>query len=151
MNDLRQSARKPGTLMTNGPRAVRAHRTAAPPAFGRKAFLSSPLARIHPDCEELSKRKGCFPMTKHMEIDVGVVRSGEQRMKLQYGVNQADQCSDFAMGPDRERIWARLREIDTRIVRLFLFDKGAPDHLKQWDLFAAYVQAVLNIGAKPMM
>src|SRR5262249_28645017 len=86
-----------------------------------------------------------------MEIDVGVVRSGEQRMKLQYGVNQADQCLDFAMGPNRERIWARLREIDTRIVRLFLFDKGAPDHLKQWDLFAAYVQAVLNIGAKPMM
>src|SRR5262249_56798579 len=100
---------------------------------------------------ELSKRKGVLQVTKHMEIDVGVVRSGEQRMKLQYGVNQADQCLDFAMGPNRERIWARLREIDTRIVRLFLFDKGAPDHLKQWDLFAAYVQAVLTIAGNPLL
>ena len=80
-----------------------------------------------------------------------VIGSSEQRMKLQYGLAQADQCRDFAIGPYRERIWARLREIDTRLVRLFLFDKGAPDHLKEWDLFAAYVQAVLNVGAKPMM
>jgi Glycosyl hydrolases family 39 len=79
------------------------------------------------------------------------ISPGEQRMKLQYGVNQADQCWDFAIGPERERIWARLREIDTRMVRLFLFDKGAPDHVKDWDTLAAYVQAVLNIGANPMM
>jgi hypothetical protein len=90
-------------------------------------------------------------MTKHIELDAAVIGPGKQRMKLQYGVNQADQCWDFAMGPERERIWERLREIDTRLVRLFLFDKGAPDHLKEWEVFAAYVQAVLNVGAKPMM
>jgi hypothetical protein len=77
--------------------------------------------------------------------------NGEMKMKLLYGVNQADQCWDFAVGPERERIWTRLREIDTRMVRLFLFDKGAPDHVREWPLFASYVQAVLNLGAKPMM
>jgi hypothetical protein len=87
------------------------------------------------------------------EIGVNEFAGGsvEQKMKLQYGVNQADQCWDFAVGPQRERIWARLREIDTRMVRLFLFDKGAPDHIKEWPVFAAYVQAVLNVGAKPML
>jgi len=84
-------------------------------------------------------------------MNASVTGSSEQRMKLQYGVAQADQCRDFAIGPHRERIWARLREIDTRMVRLFLFDKGAPDHLKEWEVFAAYVEAVLNVGAKPMM
>ena len=28
----------------------------------------------------------------------------EVRMKMLYGVNQADQCRDFALGPARERI-----------------------------------------------
>jgi hypothetical protein len=40
------------------------------------------------------------------------------------------QHEHFAMGPERERIWARLREINTRLVRLFSFGKGAPDHLR---------------------
>jgi hypothetical protein len=51
----------------------------------------------------------------------------EVRMQMLYGVNQADQCRDFALGPARERIWEHLRALDTRIIRLFLFDKGAPD------------------------
>jgi hypothetical protein len=84
-------------------------------------------------------------------MDASVIGPSEQRMGMQYGVNQADQCWDFAIGPKRESIWARLREIDTRMVRLFLFDKGAPDHANEWDIFASYVQAVLNVGAKPMM
>ncbi|MBI2953645.1 MAG: hypothetical protein HYY30_04975 [Chloroflexi bacterium] len=75
----------------------------------------------------------------------------ETRMRLLYGVNQADQCWDFAFGPQRERIWARLREIDTRMIRLFVFDKGAPDHLTEWAKFAAYVEAVLKVGATPMI
>lgn len=75
----------------------------------------------------------------------------ETRMQMLYGVNQADQCADFAVGPARERIWARLREIDTRLIRLFLFDKGAPDPVSEWPVFAAYVQAVLNVGATPMI
>jgi len=72
-------------------------------------------------------------------------------MQLRYGVNQADECWDFALGPQRERIWDRLREIDTHIIRLFLFDKMAPDPVKEWPVFASYVQAVLNVGATPMI
>ena len=73
---------------------------------------------------------------EHAEMDERVVRPAGQRMKLQYGVNQADQCWDFAMGPARERIWMRLREIDTRLIRLFLFDKGDPNHVNEWETFA---------------
>jgi hypothetical protein len=72
-------------------------------------------------------------------------------MHMMYGVNQADQCRDFAVGPARARIGANLRAIDTRIIRLFLFDKGAPDPVTEWPVFASYVQAVLNVGAKPMI
>jgi len=72
-------------------------------------------------------------------------------MQLRYGVNQADECWDFALGSQRERIWQRLREIDTRIIRLFLFDKGAPDPVTEWPVFVSYVQAVLNVGAVPMI
>src|SRR5207244_8913153 len=75
----------------------------------------------------------------------------EMRMQMLYGVNQADQCWDFALGAGRERIWTRLREIDTRLIRLFLFDKGAPDPVTEWPVFASYVQAVLTVGATPMI
>jgi hypothetical protein len=78
-------------------------------------------------------------------------RPGETRMRMLYGVNQADQCRDFAVGSARERIWRSLREIDTRLIRLFLFDKSAPDPVTEWPVFAAYVQAVLNVGAIPMI
>src|SRR5512143_2472000 len=46
----------------------------------------------------------------------------EVLMRLRYGVNQADQCWDFAAGPYRQAIGDRLRAVDTRTVRLFLFD-----------------------------
>ena len=75
----------------------------------------------------------------------------ESRMQLMYGVNQADECWDFALGTARPFIAEQLRAIDTRIVRLFLFDKGAPDPVKDWHLFAAHVQAVLDVGAVPMI
>jgi hypothetical protein len=80
-----------------------------------------------------------------------VPRPAETRMRMLYGVNQADQCWDFALGPHRERTWEQLRRIDTRMIRLFLFDKGAPDPVADWPTFAAYVQAVLNVGATPMI
>jgi hypothetical protein len=70
---------------------------------------------------------------------------------MRYGVNQADQCADFAVGPHREEIWKRLREVDTSVIRLFLFDKDAPDPVERWPTFAAYVQAVLELGATPMI
>jgi hypothetical protein len=76
---------------------------------------------------------------------------GDLRMRMRYGVNQADQCWDFAAGAERERIWSMLRDIDTRVIRLFLFDKGAPDPVTAWPVFASYVDAVLNVGATPMI
>ncbi len=75
----------------------------------------------------------------------------EIRMQMLYGVNQADRCADFAIGPARGQIQARLREVDTRMVRLFVFDKGAPDPVTEWPKFASYIQAVLDIGAVPML
>jgi hypothetical protein len=75
----------------------------------------------------------------------------ETRMQMLYGVNQADQCADFAIGTGRERIQQRLREIDTRMIRLFVFDKGAPDPVTEWPTFASYIQAVLDVGAVPML
>jgi hypothetical protein len=89
-------------------------------------------------------------MTKS-EIATHSPKPTEIRMQMLYGVNQADQCWDFAMGPQREHIWAQLREIDTRLIRLFLFDKGAPDPVREWPVFASFVQAVLNVGAVPMI
>ena len=72
---------------------------------------------------------GVCAMTEAKTVMLG---SGptETRMQMLYGVNQADQCWDFALGAERERIWTRLREIDTRLIRLFLFDKGAPDPVR---------------------
>ena len=76
---------------------------------------------------------------------------GEMRMKLLYGVNQADQCWDFAVGTHRDLIQSRLRAINTGMIRLFLFDKGGPDPVENWPLFVSYVEAVLNVGAVPMI
>src|SRR5205823_2989062 len=39
----------------------------------------------------------------------------------------------------------------TRMIRLFLFDKSAPDPVREWPMFASYVQAVLDVGAVPMI
>ena len=90
------------------------------------------------------------------EANVGLpatrrVRGVERRMRLRYGLNEADSWWHFAVGPQRERIWAKLREMRPRIIRIFLYDKNAPDPVKEWELFSAYVQAVLNVGAVPML
>ena len=77
--------------------------------------------------------------------------SGERRMRLSYGINEADSWWHFAVGPSRERIWARLRQLQPRIVRIFLFDKHAPDTVREWKAFEAYVEAVLKLGATPMI
>ena len=52
-------------------------------------------------------------------------------MRMLYGVNQADQCRISRWGRTRAHR-QRLREIDTRLIRLFLFDKGAPDPVTEW-------------------
>jgi len=43
------------------------------------------------------------------------------RMKLRYGVNETLGWRPFALGADRERVWARLRDLDTTIIRIFAF------------------------------
>jgi hypothetical protein len=73
------------------------------------------------------------------------------KMEMLYGVNQADACQAFAVGDSSEQIQQRLRDVGTRMIRLFLYDKGAPDPTTQWPTFVSYVQAVLNVGAKPMI
>ena len=74
-----------------------------------------------------------------------------RKMTMVYGVNQADACQAFALGDSSALMQQRLREIGTRMIRLFLFDKGAPDPVREWPIFAAYVQAVLSVGAVPMI
>src|ERR687886_545735 len=77
--------------------------------------------------------------------------SNGMKMKMTYGVNQADACQAFALGEYRSLIQQRLRDAGTRMIRLFLYDKGAPDPVSEWPIFASYVQAVLNVGAIPMI
>jgi hypothetical protein len=92
---------------------------------------------------------------KHVPVPEGQWQAASavdwQPMRLAYGVNEADSWWHFALGPTRERIWARLRKLRPRIVRIFLFDKSAPDPVERWDEFHAYVAAVLNVGAVPMV
>ena len=76
---------------------------------------------------------------------------GMERMRLHYGFNETDNWRHFALGPGRENIRQRLRALDTRVMRIFLYDKGAPDPVTEWPRFAAYVQAVLDVGARPMI
>jgi hypothetical protein len=79
----------------------------------------------------------------------GAVRG--QRMKLRYGFNEIDAWAAFAMGEHREIIHRRLRLMGTQVIRVFVFDKPVPDPFKEWHNFAAVLQAVLDVGAKPMV
>jgi len=72
-------------------------------------------------------------------------------MRLQYGVNESDSWWHFALGENRERLWAKLRDLDVRIVRLFVFDKHAPDPVADWPSLRACIQAALNVGATPFL
>jgi hypothetical protein len=78
-------------------------------------------------------------------------KPAETRLQLCYGLNEADSWWHFARGPHRGRIQKRLRELRPNIVRIFLFDKRTPDPVEEWAAFAEYVQAVLNVGAVPMI
>lgn len=75
----------------------------------------------------------------------------ETRLRMRYGLNEADSWWHFARGPHRARVQERLRELRPDIVRIFLYDKGTPDPVEEWDVFVEYVQAVLNVGALPMI
>jgi hypothetical protein len=73
------------------------------------------------------------------------------RMKLLYGFNEIDGWVAFSMGEHREQIHRRLRLMGTKVIRVFVFDKPVPDPVKEWHFFAGVLQAVLDVGAKPMV
>lgn len=76
---------------------------------------------------------------------------GASRMKLRYGFNEIDGWAAFAMGDDRTIIQRRMKLMGTKVVRVFAFDKPVPDPVKEWPWFANVLQAVLDVGAKPMI
>jgi hypothetical protein len=72
-------------------------------------------------------------------------------MRLRYGLNETVDWRRFSVGARREEVWARFRELDTRVVRLLAFEKGAPDPVEEWGPFAACIEAVLAVRAAPMV
>jgi Glycosyl hydrolases family 39 len=72
-------------------------------------------------------------------------------VRLRYGINETDSWWHFAVGPHRQRIWTQLREMRTDIIRIFLYDKNAPNPNSDWPMFCSYVNAVLAVGAVPMV
>src|SRR2546430_16303767 len=76
--------------------------------------------------------------------------TSEMSMQLRYGFNGRENWRHFALGPHREFICARLREMGTGIIRIF-FDERFTNPVSDWHRFAAYIQAILNVGAVPMV
>jgi hypothetical protein len=76
---------------------------------------------------------------------------GAQRMRLRYGFNEIYGWWHLAQGPSRDKIQRRLRLMGTSVIRVFAFDQPVPQPVKEWDQFAAYLQGVLDAGAKPMV
>lgn len=74
-----------------------------------------------------------------------------RRMRLRYGFHEIDGWWYFSLGPHRERIRRRHRLMNTQVMRIFVFDKPVPDPVAYWCGFTAYVQAVLDAGARPMI
>src|SRR5712664_2433712 len=92
-----------------------------------------------------SNRKPADAADSEIEPMIGNGTAPLRRMRLQYGVNESDSWWHFALGPNRQRLWAKLRELDVRIIRMFVFDKHAPDPVVDWPSLRAYIQAALNV------
>jgi hypothetical protein len=78
-------------------------------------------------------------------------QAGSSKMKLRYGFNEIYGWWHLSQGESREAVQRRLKLMDTKVVRLFVFDQPVPDPFKDWYSFEKLVQAVLDIGAKPMI
>ena len=74
-----------------------------------------------------------------------------RRMQLRYGFNEIYGWWHLSQGEQRERIRRRLRLMGTQVVRVFVFDQPVPDPVKEWHLFAGFLQAILDAGARPMV
>jgi hypothetical protein len=77
--------------------------------------------------------------------------AGVRKMQMRYGFNEIDGWWHISLGKHSENVRRRLRLMDTRVIRIFVFGQPVPDPVKEWHLFAAYVQAVLDAGALPMI
>ncbi len=80
-----------------------------------------------------------------------IASASPQRMKMRYGFNEIYGWWHFSQGEHREEIQRRLRLMDTKVVRVFVFDQPVPDPFKDWHSFEQMLQAILAIGAKPMI
>ena len=79
-------------------------------------------------------------------------RAGDaRRMQLRYGFNEVYGWWALSQGEYRQRVQRRLRLMGTEVIRVFVFDQPVPDPIKEWHLFAGYLQGVLDAGAKPMV
>jgi len=74
-----------------------------------------------------------------------------RRMGLRYGFNEINGWWHLSEGPHGDEIRRRLRLMDTRLVRIFVFDPQVPSPFSDWRGFSAYVQGVLDTGAVPMI
>jgi hypothetical protein len=77
--------------------------------------------------------------------------SNSTRVRLRYGFNEIDGWWHVSQGEHREKIQRRIRLMGTKVMRVFVFDKPVPDPVFEWRLFAGYIQAVLDVGALPMI
>ncbi len=72
-------------------------------------------------------------------------------MQLRYGFNEIDGWWHLSTGNYRDELTRRIRLMDTAVIRIFVFDQPVPHPLKDWPGFVAYIQGVLDAGAKPML
>lgn len=77
--------------------------------------------------------------------------SRQRRMRLRYGFNEVNGWWHMSLGEHGEAIRRRLRLMDTRVIRVFVFDQPVPDPIRQWRLFEAHLQAIIDVGAVPMI
>ncbi len=74
-----------------------------------------------------------------------------RRMQMRYGFNEINGWWHMSLGPHAAEIRRRLRLMDTRVIRVFVFDPQVPSPFKDWHLFAGLLQGVLDAGAVPMI
>lgn len=77
--------------------------------------------------------------------------AGARRMQLRYGFNEINGWWHMSLGDYAGEIRRRLRLMETRVIRIFVFDQPVPSPIRDWHLFAAHVQAILDAGAVPMI
>src|SRR5262249_57569026 len=98
-----------------------------------------------------SKKEGKSMRSEAMRMSGKAPTATTVPMRLRYGYNLSGCCSNFTSGSNGAKVRGLLREAGTEILRIFLFENAAPDPLEQWNDCAAYLDAVLNTGAVPMI